>query len=101
MKERRKGKAKITHMVDWSKSALLLINCSPNMRARRSFYVIGQQRNLGQLLKQNGPKGGTTIITYSSSDARILFTRLLIVDILFCSNMERYDDESSVLAKSL
>jgi hypothetical protein len=49
--KRRKGKA---HMTDWSKLALLLISYSLNMLARRSFYVIGQQRNPGHPLKQNG-----------------------------------------------
>jgi hypothetical protein len=49
--KKRKGKA---HMVDWSKPALLLISCSPNMLARRPFYVIDQQRNLGRPIKQNG-----------------------------------------------
>jgi hypothetical protein len=49
--KRHKGKA---HMVSWSKSTLLLISCSPNMLARRPFYVIGQQRNLSHPLKQNG-----------------------------------------------
>ena len=34
-----KGKAHVIHMADWSKLALLLINCSPNMLARRSFYA--------------------------------------------------------------
>jgi hypothetical protein len=53
-KEKRghRGKANIIHMVGWSKSALLLVNCSPNMLARRSFYPIGQQRNLSHPLKQ-------------------------------------------------
>jgi hypothetical protein len=50
--KRFKGKA---HMVGWSKPVLLLICCSPNMLARRSFYVIGQQRNPGHPLKQNDP----------------------------------------------
>jgi hypothetical protein len=45
--KRHKGKA---HMVSWSK----LFSCSPNMLARRSFYVISQQRNLSHTLKQNG-----------------------------------------------
>jgi hypothetical protein len=48
------AKQNITHMVGWSKLALLLINSSPNMLARRSFYAIGQQKNLGRPLKQNG-----------------------------------------------
>jgi hypothetical protein len=52
-KKKRRSKAHITHMVGWSKLALLLINCSPNTLARRSFYAIDQQRNLGHLLKQN------------------------------------------------
>ena len=43
-----------THMVGWPKSTLLLISCSPNMLARRPFYVIGQQINPGHPLKQNG-----------------------------------------------
>jgi hypothetical protein len=43
-------------------------------------------------------KGGTTSIIYSSSNVRILFTRLLIVDILPCSNVERYNDEPMGLA---
>jgi hypothetical protein len=68
---------------------------------RRSFYVIGQQRNLGHLLKQNGLKGDATSITYSSCDVRMFSTRLLIVDILFCSNMEWYDDEPMVCVYSL
>ena len=54
-KRGHKSKAHITHMVGWSKLALLLINCSPNTLARRSFYAIDQQRNLGHPLKQNGP----------------------------------------------
>jgi hypothetical protein len=33
---------------------------------------------------------------YSSCDARILSTHLLIIDILSCSNMEWYDDEPIV-----
>jgi hypothetical protein len=41
--KKREGKA---HMVDRSRSALLLISCSLNMLARRSFYMIDQQRNL-------------------------------------------------------
>jgi hypothetical protein len=48
--KKRKGKA---HMFGWSKPALLLVSCSPNMLARRSFYVIGQQRNPGHPIKQN------------------------------------------------
>jgi hypothetical protein len=76
------------HMVSWSKQALVLINCSPNMLARRSFYVMGEQRNPGHPLKQNGPKDDVESIAYSSSDARILSTRLLIVDILSYSNLE-------------
>jgi hypothetical protein len=47
--KKRKGKA---HMVGWSKLALLLIS-SPNMLARRFFYVIGQQRNPDHPVKQN------------------------------------------------
>jgi hypothetical protein len=31
-----------------------LISCSPRILARRPFYVIGQRRNLGHLVKQNG-----------------------------------------------
>jgi hypothetical protein len=92
------GKA---HMVGWSKPTLLFISCSPNMLARRSFYVIGQQRNPGHLLKQNGPKSDATSIAYSSCDVRMLSTHLLIVDILSCSNMEWYDDELMVCAYSL
>ena len=46
--------------------------------------------------KQNGPKGDTTSIAYSSYETRVLFTRLLIVGILSCSNMEWYDAESMV-----
>jgi hypothetical protein len=65
------------------------------------FYVIGQQRNPGHLLKQNGSKGDATSIVYSSCDARMLSTHLLIVDILSCSNMEWYDDEPMVCAYSL
>jgi hypothetical protein len=68
------------------------------MLAIRSFYVISQQRNPGHPLKQNGPKGVIASITYSSSDARKLFTHVLIVDILSYSNVERYDDEPMVLA---
>jgi hypothetical protein len=85
-------------MVDWSKMSLLLIICSPNTLARRLFYVIGQQRNPGQMLKQNAPKGGTASIAYPSisSDVRILSTRILIVDMLSCSNVEWYDDEPMV-----
>jgi hypothetical protein len=93
--KKRKGKAQ---MVGWSKPALLLISCSPNMLARRPFYVDGQQRNPRHPLKQNGPKGDTTSIAYSSCDASMLSSRLLIVDILFCSNMEWYDDEPMVYA---
>jgi hypothetical protein len=51
---KRKGKANITHIVGWSKPALLLMNCSPNMLTRRSFYAIGQQRNPSHPLKHNG-----------------------------------------------
>jgi hypothetical protein len=87
--KRRKGKA---HMVGWLKPALLLINWSSNMLARRMFYVIGQQRNPGHPLKQNGrikrPERNATSITYSSYDTRILSTHLLIVDALSYSNME-------------
>jgi hypothetical protein len=50
-KQRKKHKGK-AHMVGWSKLALLLIS-SPNMLARRSLYVIGQQRNPDHPLKQN------------------------------------------------
>jgi hypothetical protein len=46
----RNGKA---HMVGWSKPTLLLISCSPNMLARRSFYAIDQQRNPSHPLKRN------------------------------------------------
>jgi hypothetical protein len=49
--KRRKGKA---HMVGWSKLTLLLVSCSPRVLARRPFYVIGQRRNPGHLLKRNG-----------------------------------------------
>jgi hypothetical protein len=93
-----KGKAHVIHMADWSKLALLLINCSPNMLARRSFYTIGQQRNIGHPVKQNGPKGGATTIAYSSisSDDRILSTRLPMVNMLPCSNVEWYDYEPMV-----
>jgi hypothetical protein len=49
--KKHKGKA---HIVGWSKPVLLLISCSPNMLARRSFYVIGQQRNPDHPIKQNG-----------------------------------------------
>jgi hypothetical protein len=35
------------------KVGLLLINCSPNMLARRAFYTIGQQKNPGHPLEQN------------------------------------------------
>jgi hypothetical protein len=48
--KKHKGKA---HMVGWSKPALLLISCSPNMLAKRSFYVIDQQINLVHPIKQN------------------------------------------------
>jgi hypothetical protein len=41
------------HMVGWSKPTLRLINRSPTMLARRSFYAIDQQRNPGHPLKQN------------------------------------------------
>ena len=41
-------------MVGWSKLTLLLISCSPKILAKRLFHVIGQQRNPGHLLKQNG-----------------------------------------------
>jgi hypothetical protein len=79
-----KGKAHVTHMVGWSKTTLLLINSSPNTLTRRLFYAIGQQRNPGQMLKHNAPKGGAASIVYPSisSDARIIYTRLLIVDML-------------------
>jgi hypothetical protein len=101
-KRGRRGKAHITHMADWSKPALLLINCSPNMLARRSFYAIGHQRNPSHPLKQNDrikrPESDAAGIAYSSSDARILSTRLLIVDILSYSNVEWYDDEPMVHA---
>jgi hypothetical protein len=43
---------------------------------------------------KNGLKGDTTSIAYSSYETRVLSTRLLIVGILSCSNMEWYDDES-------
>jgi hypothetical protein len=52
-KKGHRGKANRTHMVRWSKSVLLSINCSPNMLSRRSFYAIDQQRNPSHLLKQN------------------------------------------------
>jgi hypothetical protein len=86
--KKHKGKA---HMVGWSKPTLLLISCCPNMLARRSFYVIRQQRNLGHPLKQNSPKGNATSIIYSSCDVRMVSTHLLIVDVLSCSDMEWYD----------
>jgi hypothetical protein len=60
-----------------------------------------QQRNPGHPLKQNDPKSDATSIAYSSCDVRMLSTRLLIIDILFCSNMEWYDNEPMVYAKSL
>lgn len=52
-KRGRRGKVHIMHMVGWSKLVLLLINCSPNILARRPFYAIGQQRNPNHPLKQN------------------------------------------------
>jgi hypothetical protein len=86
--KKHKGKA---HMVSWSKPTLLLISWSPNMLARRPFYVIGQQRNpvhpINKTIEQNSPKGNITSIAYSSCDDRMLSTCLLIVDILYCSNM--------------
>jgi hypothetical protein len=72
-------------------TVLLLINCSPNMLARKSFHAIDQQINPDH-------KSDATSITYSFCDARILSTHLLIVDILSCSNMEWYDDELMVHA---
>jgi hypothetical protein len=66
------------------------------MLARRLFYTINQQRNLGHPPKQNGPKGNATSIAYSYSDARILPTHLLIVNILSYSNMKWYDDEPMI-----
>jgi hypothetical protein len=52
-KEKRghRGKANIMHMVGWSTSALLLVNCYLYMLARRIFYAIYQQRNPGHPLK--------------------------------------------------
>lgn len=102
-KEKRghRGKANITHMVSLSKLALILINCSPNMQARRPFYAIGEQRNPSHLLKQNGPKVNTASTSYSYNDVGIPSIHLLIVNILSCSNVERYDDEPMVHAYSL
>jgi hypothetical protein len=53
-KRRWMGKAHMTHMVGWTKSTLLSINCSPNTLGRRPFYMIGQQRTHEHPLKQNG-----------------------------------------------
>jgi hypothetical protein len=55
-KRRHRSKSHITHMVGWSKLALLLINCSPNTLARRPFNCDARikQRNLDHPLKQNG-----------------------------------------------
>jgi hypothetical protein len=50
------------------------------------------------MVKQNGPKGNATSIAYSSCDAKMLSTRLLIVDILSYSKMGWYDDEPMVYA---
>jgi hypothetical protein len=72
--------------------------------ARRLFYVIGQQRNPGHPLKQNGPVKRPVRrrnMHRTSCHARMLSTHLLIVDILSCSNMEWYDDEPMVHAYSL
>jgi hypothetical protein len=91
--KQKRGHGGETHMIGWSKLALLLINSSPNMLARRSFYAISQQKNPSHPLKQNDPKGDAADIAYSSSDAMILSSCLLIVDILSCSNVEWYDDE--------
>jgi hypothetical protein len=66
------------------------------MLARRLFYTIDQQRNPNHPLKQNGPKGDATSIAYSSCDARMFSTRLLVIDMLSYSNMEWYDDEPMI-----
>jgi hypothetical protein len=50
------------------------------------------------IAKLNGPIDDTTSITYSFSGVGILFTRLLIVDKLFYSNVEWYADEPVVHA---
>jgi hypothetical protein len=56
------------------------------------------KRNPSHTPKQNGPKDDTTSIDYSSisSDATILSIRLLIVNMLSCSNVEWYDNEPVV-----
>jgi hypothetical protein len=55
IKQRKKCKGK-AHIVVWAKAALLLISCSPNMLARRSFYVINQQRNPSHPIKKRSNK---------------------------------------------
>jgi hypothetical protein len=61
------------------------------MLARKPLYTIGQQRNPGHPLKQNGqvkqPEYDATSIACSSCHAMMLPTHLLIVDVLSCSNM--------------
>jgi hypothetical protein len=60
--------------------------------------VVLRDRPTKKTTEQNVPKGDATSIPYSSGDARILSTLLLIVDILSYSNMEWYDDEPLVHA---
>jgi hypothetical protein len=69
------------------------------------FYAIGQQRNPGHPLKQNGRvkqperrRNKHRLFILLCQDAS---HHLLIIDVLSCSNMEWYDDEPMVHAYSL